>query len=130
VQHIHSEISFIVKSFFFTFMGMMLGPPLGAIAFGIFLGFALFAARVPAVRLSMIGSSLSPSALKIVTVSLPRGMAAGVLATLPSAAGIPDMERLPVIVFSAVFTTILIFAIGFPLAQRGEKERPAEAGLS
>jgi hypothetical protein len=53
-----------------------------------------------------------------VWLSMPRGMAAGVLATLPLAAGVPASEPLPVLVFACVFTTILIFAVGFPLARR------------
>jgi hypothetical protein len=45
-------------------------------------------------------------------------MAAGVLATLPMAAGVPDTEGLPIAVFACVLTTIAIFAIGFPLTKR------------
>jgi hypothetical protein len=45
-------------------------------------------------------------------------MAAGVLATLPVSAGVPGTQTLPVVVFACVFTTILAFAAGFPLARR------------
>ena len=44
-------------------------------------------------------------------------MAAGVLAIMPFQLGVPDTEFLPVTVFSCVFTTILIFAVGFPITK-------------
>jgi hypothetical protein len=46
-------------------------------------------------------------------------MAAGVLATMPWAAGVPATEDLPNVVFAAALVTILIFAVGFPQARRG-----------
>jgi hypothetical protein len=44
-------------------------------------------------------------------------MAAGVLATLPVTRGVVGTEELPVLVFACVLTTILVFAVGFPLAK-------------
>ncbi len=118
VQGVHSQIAFIVKSLFFTFIGAMLGPPWGLMALGVLLGGALFAARVPSARLATWRSSLSAKEKQLTIVALPRGMAAGVLATLPASAGIPATEQLPSLVFACVVTTILIFAVGFPLVRR------------
>lgn len=118
VRGFHRQMAFIIKSFFFTFIGAMLGPPWGYIVFGVLLGICLFFSRVPAVFLALLGSSLSKDERKVATVCLPRGMAAGVLATLPMARGVPDTEGLPVVVFAGVFTTILIFAVGFPIAKK------------
>jgi Na+:H+ antiporter len=119
VRGFHSQMAFIIKSFFFTFIGAMLGPPWSLIFLGILLGFVLLAARVPGVFLATLGSKLTAPQRKLVIVSLPRGMAAGVLATLPVAAGVVGTENLPPLVFSCVFTTILIFAVGFPIARKG-----------
>lgn len=127
VRGFHTQMTFIIKSFFFTFIGAMLGPPLGLIAFGILLGATMLAARVPAVHAAMVGTDFGPADRKLVMVSLPRGMAAGVLATLPAAAGVPSTEQLPTLVFAAVFTSILVFAVGFPLVRRGARQGPAEA---
>lgn len=118
VRTVHGQLTFVIKSFFFTFIGAMLGPPWGAIAVGAALGVILFVTRVPGVRLATIGSGLSTGEAHVATVALPRGMAAGVLATMPAAAGIPFTDVLPPIVFAAVVTTILLFAIGFPIAKR------------
>jgi cell volume regulation protein A len=86
------QMAFLIKPFFFVFIGAMLGPPWGLIAFGVLLGFALFAARLPCVHLALVGGTLSRDEKSMVTVALPRGMAAGVLATLPVSAGVPGSE--------------------------------------
>ena len=50
--------------------------------------------------------------------TLPRGMAAGVLALLPAQQGLTGTERFPVVVFAAVLTTVVLFAVGFPILKR------------
>lgn len=119
VTTVHSQLTFIIKSFFFTFIGAMLGPPWPLFALGIGFGLALLFARWMAVHAAWLGSGLGSGRRKVVLVSMPRGLAAGVLATLPAAAGIPDVELLPPLVFAAILTSILVFAIAFPRARRG-----------
>jgi cell volume regulation protein A len=118
VRGFSRQLAFIVKSFFFTFMGAMLAPPWSLIALGMGLGLVVFAARVPAVWLATLTGGFSPSERRLVTICLPRGMAAGVLATMPVAAGVAGTQWIPVAVFSAVVTTILLFAGGFPVVLR------------
>ena len=118
VRGFHRQMAFMIKSFFFVFIGAMLGPPWSLIILGVLLGGVLFAARIPGVYAALLGSSLTPDEKKIAAVAMPRGMAAGVLATLPVSAGVPGTEGLPVAVFACVFTTILVFAVGFPTLRR------------
>jgi cell volume regulation protein A len=118
VEQVHDQVTFIVKSFFFTFIGAMLSPPWGLIGLGAILGGVLLVARVPAVLGATLGARYTWTERGIVTAALPRGMAAGVLAMLPAQAGIEGTEQLPVVVFAAVFTTILLFAAGFPFFKR------------
>jgi Na+:H+ antiporter len=124
VRGVHGQMAFIIKSFFFTFMGAMLGPPWGLLALGVLLGVVLFVARWPAVRLMTLGSAFTPSDRRLVGVSLPRGLAAGVLATMPAAAGVPAAEPMSTIVFACVFTTVMVFAVGFPLARNRRADAP------
>jgi hypothetical protein len=56
-------------------------------------------------------------------------MAAGVLAILPFQAGLTGTEGVPVMVFACVFTTILVFAAGFPYFTRKMAEATAEVEL-
>lgn len=118
VEGTHDQITFIMKSFFFTFIGIMLGPPWVLVALGAVLGMLLLAARIPIVAVGMLGSSLPWPARGLVTVSMPRGMAAGVLAMSPAQAGIEGTADLPVVVYAAVILTILLFAVGFPIFRR------------
>ena len=118
VRATHSNVAFFVKSLFFTFIGLMIGPPWGFVFVGVLLAALLLALRVPAVWLATRGAGFSRRQQRIVTVSLPRGMAAGVLATIPLAQGVSGTDVLPPMVFACVAATILIFAVGFPIASR------------
>lgn len=116
VVTVHTQATFFVKSFFFTYIGLMLSPPWSLIIVGVLVGVSLFLTRVP-VALMVAGQSggFDDKQRKMITISLPRGMAAGVLAILPSSAkyAIPGTEQLPALVFAAVVTSILIFTYGF-----------------
>ncbi len=118
VRGFHRQMAFMVKSFFFVFIGAMLGPPISLIVLGVLLGLMLLSARVPSVYAATLGTAFSEPEKKMMVVSMPRGMAAGVLATLPVSAGVPGTEDLPVLVFASVCTTIMAFAIGFPLVKK------------
>ncbi len=123
----HSQVTFIIKALFFTFMGAMLGRPSSQMALGIGLGLLLVAGRVVAVRLALVRSSLSRPERNLVTVLMPRGLAAGVLATFPVTAGLPESSGIPAIVYAAVITTIVVFAVALPGARRGLGETPEAA---
>lgn len=118
-RNTHDQITFIIKSFFFTFIGAMLAPPWSLIFLGVLLGLVLLVARIPAVMLLATATKIPPDQRNLVIVSMPRGMAAGVLAMIPAAVDptMPGTEILPVVVFACVFTTILVFAVGFPMTK-------------
>lgn len=118
VRGFHRQTTFIVKSFFFTFIGAMLSPPWSLVAMGAGLGVVLLMARGPAVWLALLGSDFDRASRTLTTIAMPRGLAAGVLASMPMAAGVEGTSQLPVLVFAAVTASILIFTIGLPLTRR------------
>lgn len=118
VRGFHSQMAFIVKSFFFVMIGALLTPPWTGIGLGVLLAGVLYIVRLPTVRVAMVGAGLEPADRALIGVCIPRGMAAGVLATVPMAAGVVATRELPVIVFSCIVATIAVFAIGLPLAAR------------
>lgn len=118
VRGFHSQMAFIVKSFFFVMIGALLTPPWSQVGLGILLAAVLYAVRLPAVRVATLGSGLGPAQRALVGVCMPRGMAAGVLATVPMASGIVATAELPVVVFTCIVATIAVFAVGLPLASR------------
>jgi cell volume regulation protein A len=109
----HTQVLFATKSFFFTYIGLMLEPSWNLMLLGIIVGFTLFGSRIPAVMLVVRGPAYDRSEQKLVSAALPRGMAAGVLATMPTTLGLAGTEQLPAMVFAAVVTSIAIFAVGF-----------------
>lgn len=115
IKDVHGQITFFIKSFFFTFIGAMLGAPWGLVLVGILFGISLLLVRIPAVFLATMRSTLDMDSRKIAAVFLPRGMAAGVLAMMPHTMGVPGTEKLPVLVFAAIVTTIVLFSAGFPI---------------
>ncbi len=127
VRGLHGVIAFLIKSFFFVFMGAMLGPLSRLEAFGVLLGGLLLVGRVVAVRIASFGAGMQPSEVRLVSTLLPRGLAAGVLAGLPLYAGIAGSEPISSVTYTAVITTILIFAVAFPLARRFPKAEHAGA---
>lgn len=116
VVTVHTQATFFIKSFFFTYIGLRLSPPWSLIIVGVLVGVALYLTRIP---VSMIIASktagFDENQQKMITIALPRGMAAGVLATLPSSEkyAISGTQDLPALVFAAVVTSIVIFAYGF-----------------
>ncbi len=114
-----SELAlFIVKALFFTFIGASLPAAFAPLAVGALLGLVLLVVRWPASRLALADAPLSTAQKNVAWVSLPRGLAAGVMALAPAAAGIPGANLLPEPIFATIAATILAFAIGFPLANR------------
>ncbi len=109
---------FIVKSLFFTFIGASLPAAPGPLLLGGLLALILLVVRWPAARLALADSGLTSAQQNVAWVSLPRGLAAGVMALAPGAAGVPHADLLPEPVFAAIAASILIFAVGFPLARR------------
>jgi cell volume regulation protein A len=131
VRGLHGMIAFVIKAFFFVFMGAMLGPVSPEMAVGVVLGGLLLLARVGAVRIATVRSGIPTSDRRLMSVLLPRGLAAGVLAGLPVYAGIPGSGTIPSVTFAAVITTIVLFALAFPLARRGQRNGPGvEPGVS
>ena len=118
VRDVHSNVAFVIKSLFFCFIGLMIGPPWSMVIAGVILGLLLLAVRIPAVKLATRGAGFTKQQQGVITVSLPRGMAAGVLATIPHVSGVEGTEHLPPLVFAAVVTTIVVFAVGFPILSR------------
>ena len=59
----------------------------------------------------------------LLIVAMPRGLASGVLSTLPLEYGIAGAENLSPAVFALIVTSILLFAVGFALVSRTSVER-------
>jgi cell volume regulation protein A len=52
------------------------------------------------------------------SAAIPRGLAAGVLATFPMHYGLPGAENLVPVIFAVIVLSVLVFAIGFTIVGR------------
>lgn len=115
---VHGHVTFFVKSFFFFIIGLMFPTSPRLILAGAGLALVLGLARIPAVLCSLWGSDFRAGERRLISVSMPRGLAAGVMSTVPMQANIPYMEDLTPGIFSTIFFTIVIFAAAFAVVKR------------
>ena len=132
-----SELSFLIRAFFFVFLGVLFNPSADTILFGLFFG-ALFVGINLTLRYVavLVATVRSPMAVDRVPMTLlcGQGLAHATLAVLaaqpgPFGVGNPDY---PVIVLMVVIITNVITAFGAYAAARrpGARPRVAEVALA
>jgi len=110
------EVAFLLKSFFFVYLGIsleLIGGPL--IILAVILTVLAFALRVPAVKVS-VSKSFPVKDISIMAIMVPKGLAAVVLASIPLQQGVIGGELIKnitygVVLFSIVITALLILLI-------------------
>jgi potassium/hydrogen antiporter len=112
------QMTFLIKSFFFFLIGLMFPTDLKLIAMAAIAVLLLMAMRVPAVLLSARSMGLGKKEFWFLVTAIPRGLAAGVLATLPMQYGVPGAENLAPAIFAVIVLSVLVFAIGFSIVGR------------
>lgn len=105
----HARTVEITRVLLLMFVGLGLGPPWGLLAMGIVLGILLVVLRLLAARLVLRG--LDDREFSAFSLGWPRGMLVAGLSALPHAAQVPGTESLTTLVFSAVATTCVAFAV-------------------
>jgi cell volume regulation protein A len=124
LKRFESEIAFLVRTFFFVFLGIIATfSSLSILCVGVLLSVALLAARYGAIWLTTIKSEMRAES-KIMTAILTRGLAAAVLATLPAQYGLPYADLFVNTAVVVIVTTAIIATIGVILSSRkGEKDK-------
>ena len=112
------QMTFLIKSFFFFLIGLMFPTDLKQIVLAAIGVLFLMAMRVPAVLLSTRSMGLGKKEFWFLCAAIPRGLAAGVLATLPMQYGVPGAENLAPAIFAVIVLSVLVFAIGFSIVGR------------
>jgi cell volume regulation protein A len=119
------QMTFLIKSFFFFLIGLMFPTDPRQIALAAIGVLFLMAMRVPAVLLSTRRMGLRKKEFWLLGAAIPRGLAAGVLATLPMQYGVPGAENLAPAIFAVIVLSVLVFAIGFSIVGRMPDEPSA-----
>lgn len=108
----HNQLTFLVRSFFFVFVGLM--ASLGRIeyiVFGVLITLAVYFGRALIVKVSLT-KRFTALDKKITRAMIPRGLAAAVLATFPITMGLDNAEAYAQIVFFIIMTSVVITTIG------------------
>lgn len=105
------EIVFLVKTFFFVYIGIsIVFDDINAILAGLLITLAVFVLRF------FLTNFLSPKKStaydkSIISLMVPKGLAAAVLATIPAHEGVPEGELIKNITYAVVFMSITLTAI-------------------
>ena len=117
-----NQITFLIKSFFFVLIGLMFPTEPRAIVLGVVAAIVLVLFRIPAVAAAVRDRGFTRRQKMMLMVAMPRGLAAGVLSTLPGRLNVPGTEVLTDAVFAMIVSTIVIFALGIALIARQPDE--------
>jgi cell volume regulation protein A len=118
VRDFHSQISFLIRSFFFVFTGLLFSfSSFTSVIIGLLLSFTFLGIRFIVVKMASVKSELRDYGT-LMTVMFPRGLAAAVLASLPLTSGVPDSQVFPEIAFIVILTTIIVCTIGVAVIKK------------
>ncbi len=105
------EIVFLVKIFFFIFIGISLNFQDTSVMFlGLSLAILLFLIRIPAI-LSTVSNTTPKFDASIMAVTAPRGLAPAVLALIPIQRGLEGGKLIQDITYSVIFFSILFASL-------------------
>ena len=123
----HSQISFIVKTFFFAYLGLMItfDDP-NVIVPSILLSLVLLGVRCIVVPAISIGRKRLLRKTGILATMMPRGLSAAVVAEIVAISAIPNARLYPEIAIVVIVTTVLISAVGIPLFARKPPQENSE----
>jgi cell volume regulation protein A len=118
VRDFHSQISFLIRSFFFVFTGLLFSlSSFTSVLFGLLISFTFLGIRFVVVKMASVKSELSEYGT-LMTVMFPRGLAAAVLASIPLTSGVPGSQAFPEIAFIVILTTIIVCTIGVAVIKK------------
>jgi cell volume regulation protein A len=105
------EVAFLLKTFFFVFLGISLELISGwLIQLALILTILAFILRLPVVKLT-VSKSIPVRDASIMAVMVPKGLAAVVLATIPFQQGIAGGELIMNVVYGVVLLSIVMTSL-------------------
>lgn len=118
----YSEAVFILKTFFFVYLGLSMYLPKAAEGYVTLAVVLVYLSRILVVRLTAVPAMTLREA-SIASVMAPKGLAAAVLASVPLQAGIIGGEIIRDKTFLMVLVSIVLTAVAVPLIERGLLDR-------
>jgi cell volume regulation protein A len=123
MKKFHSQMSFLIKTFFFVYLGLMITfTQHSLILAGVAISLILLLARYIAVLLTSVHSEVLLANKGLLTTMLPRGLSAAVVAEIIVASAIPNASTYPDVIMVVIVTTVVISAIGIPIFTRPRRK--------
>ncbi len=113
-----SELVFLLKTVFFVYIGISI--PFHDLKYMLYGGLITLALFIGRLILSKFATSVQANSYDktILSMMIPKGLAAAVLATIPEQAGMPFGTEIKLITYSMVFLTILFTSIMILIVER------------
>ena len=113
----HNQLTFLVRSFFFVFVGLLATlDRIEFIFFGVVAAILIYLTRIGIVKVSL-GKRFSLFDKKVTSAMIPRGLAAAVVAIIPLTIGIANAEVYPQIVFVIILSSVIITTVAITKAK-------------
>lgn len=116
----YEEIVFLMKTFFFIFLGISIQiSGLHIVAVSLLLVVLLYFLRIWITRFTLPPKGVSQKDAMVAAVMIPKGLAPAVLVSLVIQKGVAQSETIQAFVFSIVILSIVITALLIPLTETG-----------
>jgi len=125
----HNQLTFLVRSFFFVFVGLMASfGQVEYLIFGILITIVVYFGRIFVGKVTLT-KRFSHLDRAVTNAMIPRGLAAAVLATYPITLGIPNAEAYPQIIFFIILSSVIITTIGLGKSKKIPPPESVEGGF-
>ena len=125
----HNQLTFLVRSFFFVFVGLMASfGEIEYMIFGIIVTILVFYGRIIIGKITLT-KRFSKLDRAVTNSMIPRGLAAAVLATYPITMGLPNAEAYPQIIFFIILASVIITTIGMGRSKKIPPPESVEGGF-
>ncbi len=125
----HNQLTFLVRSFFFVFVGLMASfGQIEYVVFGILVTIVVFGGRIFVGKITLT-KRFSKLDKAVTNSMIPRGLAAAVLATYPVTMGLSNAEAYPQIIFFIILSSVIITTIGLGKSKNIPPPESVEGGF-
>ena len=125
----HNQLTFLVRSFFFVFVGLMASfGQVEYVVFGVLITIVVFGGRIFVGKITLT-KRFSKLDKAVTNSMIPRGLAAAVLATYPVTMGLPNAEAYPQIIFFIILSSVIITTIGLGKSKKIPPPESVEGGF-
>ena len=125
----HNQLTFLVRSFFFVFVGLMASfGQIEYLIFGVLMTIAVYFGRILVVKITLT-KRFSLLDRAVTKSMIPRGLAAAVLATYPITMGLPNADAYPQLIFFIILSSVVITTIGLGKSKKIPPPESVEGGF-